>query len=91
MRTVPGSDLTHCLRCYANRGQGQFMKHQHKVQVEEDGEKAIEHARRAQLKKEVSKRLGQPGAIADLVRAEVVRLGFTPQEVYAEMCRQSQG
>jgi kynureninase len=67
------------------------MTHRHKVKVEEGGEKAIEDARRAQLKKEVSKRLGQPGAIADLVRAQVVRLGFTPQEVHAEMFRQSQG
>jgi hypothetical protein len=67
------------------------MKHRHKVKVEEDGEKVIEHARHAQLKREISKRMGQPGAIADLVRAQVVRLGFTPQEVYAEMFRQSQG
>ena len=67
------------------------MKHRHKVKVEEDGEKVIAHARHAQLKREISKRMGQPGAIADLVRAQVVRLGFTPQEVYAEMFRQSQG
>jgi hypothetical protein len=30
-------------------------------------------------------------AIADLVEDQVVHLGFTPQEGYAEMLRQSQG
>jgi hypothetical protein len=65
------------------------MKAAAKITVEESGEKAIRHARRHQLRKEVSKRIGRPGANADAVKAQVVRLGFSPQEVYAEILRQS--
>lgn len=66
------------------------MKEKEKVKhEEEDGRKAIQAARRLQLRKEISKRMGRPGAIAEAVKAEVVRLGFSPREVYAEMFRQS--
>lgn len=65
------------------------MRQKSEVKLEEDGWSAVQAARHHQLRKEVSRRLARPGAIADVVRAEVVHLGFSPQEVYAEILRQS--
>lgn len=54
------------------------MKTKGNSKADETGEQAIQAARRAQLQKEVSKRMDRPGASAEAVKVQVVRLGFSP-------------
>ncbi len=65
------------------------MNKRGKTEREDSRWEIVQRARRHQLRNEVSKRMRRPGAIADDVKAQVVQLGFSPREVYAEILRQS--
>lgn len=66
------------------------MKTNGNSKADKAGEQAIQAARRKQLQKEVSKRMDRPGASAEAVKVQVVRLGFSPLEVSEEIFRHSQ-